>query len=114
MWNFLKENRVESSHRLNLLIITIPLALILLAVVFHIIWCTVVPIHIITEKGQIPQTKHHDIDWSGLGIFMSAMLGGYLGLLYGKSLNKAQEIKQSTITTIDPVENKCLMEHKQL
>jgi len=95
MWKFLRSDRPESSLRVNLFIITVPVGGLIGAVAFHIIWRTLFPVFL-SYQGSLQIVTTLEISWSALGLFIGAVLAGYFTLLYGKKLNKDSETNQGT------------------
>ena len=97
-WNFLRSDRPESSLRVNLFIITLPIGGTIGAIAFHIIWRTVFTVFL-SYQGSMQIVTQLEISWSALGLFIGAVLAGYFTLLYGKKINKDAETNQGTKET---------------
>lgn len=89
------EKSSKSSLRVNLFIVTIPIALILLSIAFHVAYRTVVPFKIVVDAiSHVQQVIMLPIEWATLAVFSGAIFAGYLSLLYGKERNKNAETNQ--------------------
>ena len=121
MWNLFRSDKPESSTRLNIFIAVLATIPIQVAVAFHIAYMTVhygasIPIIEILQilKGSLnkganfsdlvnalralPTPAQVGIEWLGVAAFETTMAGLYLALLYGKSINKAQEVEAGEIS----------------
>jgi hypothetical protein len=109
MWNVLKSNSTASSTRLMMIWIAFWVGMILGAVVFHIIWITVVPLSTtvvidpISHHGYVTTRTYAEIPWLALTAFISGTLSALLTLWYGKKMNKSEEIKQGTKESDTPI-----------
>jgi hypothetical protein len=122
MWNIFRSDRPESSTRINIFITILATVPIQFAVAFHIFYMTghygaSLPVIEILQilKGSLnkgasfsdlvnalralPTPVHIGIEWVGVAAFETAMAGLYLALLYGKSINKSQEVEAGETST---------------
>ena len=90
MWNFLKSNSSESSLRVNMFIITVPIGMILFSVFFYIMHRTIVPTEIHVTK-EYSKYIYEVIPWVSLGAFVGAILAALMTIWYGKKMNKEIE-----------------------
>jgi len=89
--SYLSNNKPDSSLRLNLLIITIPTAILLLTLTVHIIWVTFNPVYIIGVSGGKTEYITREIHWMEIATFVGALGVFVFQLWYGKKLNKDSE-----------------------
>lgn len=97
MWGFLKSNTPDSSLRVNMLIITIPIGFILGSVAAFILHRTFVPLE--TTIIVNPLIKHTytikyvfaELPWLALGGFVGTIIAALVTLWFGKKINKDAE-----------------------
>lgn len=95
VWNFLKEKTSESTTRVILFLVSIPVATMLYMVSFYIFWFTIHPTEIFyMGLTQTPTVVQHSIDWVNISAFVAAVLTGFLALLWGKKMNKDAENRE--------------------
>jgi hypothetical protein len=95
MWAWIKSllgsNTPDSSLRFNLLLVTIPIAIILASVAFFIFYRTVVPIEVTFVSKTTLKYVYADIPWAAIGAFVALLITSYFTLVYGKKINKDAE-----------------------
>lgn len=89
--DYLNGSKPESSLRLNLFIVTIPTALVVLALAFHIIWITLFPVYIIGVYNNKLEYIIREVKWIEVAGFVTAFGIFVFQLWYGKKLNKDSE-----------------------
>lgn len=101
MWGFLKADSPDSSLRVNMFIITVPIGMILFSVFFYIMYRTLTPTEIIVTK-ESSKYIYEAIPWMALGGFVGAILATLVTVWYGKKLNKDAE--NETLKVRDPAQ----------
>lgn len=88
--NFFKNNTDESSLRLYMEQITLPVSLILFAVFLFIIHRTFVPVKII-NTGHVLEYVYSPIPWGELTLFVGGVIAAAITIWVGKKMNKEAE-----------------------
>ena len=91
--DYLNGSKPESSLRLNLFIVTVPTALVILTLAFHITWITLFPVYIIGAYNGKLEYITRSISWVEIAAFVTAFGIFVFQLWYGKKLNKDAENK---------------------
>ena len=99
--NFFRADSPESSLRLNMLLVVIPISLILFSVAFFIFYRTLVPVEVVNSAAGLKHT-YSEIPWAYMGGFVVAILTGLYSIWYGKKINK--EAENETPRRFDPAQ----------
>ncbi len=91
MWDFLKSNSPDSSLRVNMLLITVPVSAILWMVAFHIFYLTIVPEQVTVMGHSDIKYIYRELPWLALSGFVGAIITTLVTLWVGKKINKEAE-----------------------
>jgi hypothetical protein len=90
--NFFKSNTDESSLRLNMFMIVLPIGFILWAVALHIAYRTFIPVEQVYDpKLHSVKSTYAVIEWLSIATFIAGVLGALYSIWYGKKINKDAE-----------------------